>query len=221
MPLATILIEDSPAIRSGLIPALAELADVEVIATAETADQGIAALKAHVDKWRLAIVDMLLKAGNGLHVLRAGRERRSDQYMIVLTNYATPDIRRKSTEYGADAVFDKSTEIVQLLELCRQYSTDQTPQAANAPGAPWPGESDEASPAREKVIGVEELIERVAIDRLLAEAMSGHVERNAAAVRDHLKRHGLASKVPAANEPISDQKDSASGSTRKNVPDGE
>ena len=50
MPLATILIEDSPAIRSGLIPALAELGDVEVIATAETADQGIAALKAHADK---------------------------------------------------------------------------------------------------------------------------------------------------------------------------
>ena len=220
MPLATILIEDSPAIRSGLIPALAELGDVEVIATAETADQGIAALKAHADRWRLAVVDMLLKAGNGLQVLRAGRERRSDQYMIVLTNYATPDIRRKSTECGADAVFDKSTEIDQFMELCRQYSTDQTPQAANAPGAPWPGESDEGPPASEK-IGVEELIERVAIDRLLAEAMSGHVERNAAAVRDHLKRHGLASKVPAANEPKSNQQDRASGSTPDNVPDGE
>ncbi len=145
MPLATILIEDCPAIRSDLIPALAELADVEVIATAETADQGIAALKAHADKWRLAIVDMLLKEGNGLQVLRAGRERRSDQYMIVLTNYATPDIRRKSTECGADAVFDKSMEIDQFLELCRQYSTDQTPQADNAPGALSPGESDEGS----------------------------------------------------------------------------
>ena len=91
----------------------------------------------------------------------------------------------------------------------------------DAPGAPGPGESDEGSPAREKLIGVEELIERVAIDRLLTEAVSGLVERNAAAVRDHLKRHGLASKVPAANEPKSDQNDSASGSTPKNLPDGE
>ena len=221
MPIATILIEDSLAIRSGLIPALAELADVEVIATAETADQGIAALKAHADQWRLAIVDMMLKAGNGLQVLRAGRERRSDQYMIVLTNYATPEIRRKSSEYGADAVFDKSTEIDQFLALCRQYSTYQTPQAANAPDAPWPGEGDEGSPAREKVIGVEELIERVAIDRVLTEAVSVVVESNSAAVRDHLKRHGLASKVPAANEPKSDPRDSASGSTPENVPDGE
>ena len=221
MPLATILIEDSPAIRSGLIPALAEFADVEVIATAETADQGIAALKANAGKWRLAIVDIVLTAGNGLQVLRAGRERRSDQYMIVLTNYATPDIRRKSTECGADAVFDKSMEIDQFLELCKQYSTDQTPQAANAPGAPWPGESDEGSPAREKVIGVEELTERVAIDRLLTDAVSSLVERNAAAVHGHLKRDGLASKVPAADEPKTDQKDSAIGSPPKNVPDGE
>lgn len=141
--------------------------------------------------------------------------------MIVLINYATPDIRRKSTQCGADAVFDKSTEIDQFLELCRQYSTDQTPQAANAPGATWPGESDEESPAREKVISVEELIERVAIDRLLTDAVSGLMDRNAAAVRDRLTRHGLASRVPAANEPKSGQKDSASGSPPKNVPDGD
>lgn len=221
MPIATILIEDSAAIRSSLIPALEEFADVEVIATAETADQGIAALKAHADQWRLAIVDMLLKAGNGLQVLRAGRARRSDQYMIVLTNYATPDIRRKSSECGADAVFDKSTEIDQFLELCRQYSTDQTPQAANGPSAPPPGESDEGDPARKAVIGVEELMERVEIDRVLTEAVSELVERNAAAVRDHLERNGLASNVPATNEPKSDQENGASGSTPENMPDGE
>jgi DNA-binding NtrC family response regulator len=221
MPLATILIEDSPAIRSGLISALAELADIEVIATAETADQGTAALKMHADKWRLVIVDMLLKAGNGLQVLRAARGRRSNQYVIVLTNYATPEIRQKSSECGADAVFDKSTEIDQFLDLCRQYSTDPSPQAADAPGAPRPGESDEGSPAGENVIGVDELIERVAIDRVLTEAVSGVVDRNAAAVRDHLKRHGMASKVPAANAPKSDQSDGASGAMPENVPDGE
>ena len=138
MTLAAILIEDSPEIRKSLIPAMAEMADVEVIATAETADQGIAALKAHADRWRLAVVDMLLKAGNGLQVLRAGRERRSDQRMVVLTNYATPDIRRKSTECGADAVFDKSTEIEQFLELCRQYSAGQSPDVAHAAGDPTP-----------------------------------------------------------------------------------
>ena len=125
MPLATILIEDSPTIRESLIPALAEIANAQVIAVAETAAEGVAALKAHADSWRLAVVDMLLIAGNGLEVLHAGRERRSDQRMVVLTNYATPEIRQKSTEAGADAVFDKSTEIDLFLELCKRYSAEQ------------------------------------------------------------------------------------------------
>jgi ActR/RegA family two-component response regulator len=221
MTIATILIEDSPTIRSELISALAELADIEVIATAETADQGIAVLRAHADRWRLAIVDMLLKAGNGLQVLRAARARRSDQHMIVLTNYATPEIRRKSIECGADAIFDKSSELDQFLELCRQYSTDPAPQAAHAPSAPGPAGRDEGSLAGEKGTGVEDLLERVSIDRVLTEAVSGLVERNAAAVRDHLQRHDPASKMPAANAPNSDQKDRASGSTPEAAPDGE
>ena len=125
MPLATILIEDSPTIRESLIPALAEIANAQVIAVAETAAEGVAALKAHANSWRLAVVDMLLIAGNGLEVLHAGRERRSDQRMVVLTNYATPEIRQKSTEAGADAVFDKSTEIDLFLELCKRYSAEQ------------------------------------------------------------------------------------------------
>ncbi|MEO6744627.1 MAG: response regulator [Caldimonas sp.] len=215
MPLATILIEDSPAIRKSLIPALAELADVQVIATAETADQGIAALEAHRDTWRLAIVDMSLKAGNGLQVLGAGRERRGDQHMVVLTNYATLDIRRKSTEYGADAVFDKSTELDQFLELCRQYSAGETPQVANAPGAPRP--SGEAILNPRQVGGVEELIERVDIDRLLTEAVSGNVKRNVAAVRAHLTRQGLgqpSSQGSAGKEPHPEPKDET-GSTQK------
>ena len=192
MSLATILIEDSLAIRKSLIPALAEVAGVEVIATAETAEQAIAALKSHADAWRLAVVDVSLKVGNGLHVLRAGRERRRDQHMVVLTNYATPDIRRKSIEYGAEAVFDKSTEIDRFFELCRQYSDEATPRLAQAPGAVSPLLKDETMPDSRHASGVEELIERVSVNRLLTEAVSESVGKNAAAVRDHLKRQGQA-----------------------------
>jgi len=223
MPLAAILIEDSPEIRKSLIPAMAEMADVEVIATAETADQGIAALQAHAGRWRLAVVDMLLKSGNGLQVLRAGRERRSDQHMVVLTNYATPDIRHKSTECGADAVFDKSTEIEQFLELCRQYSAGQVPDMAHAAGDPTSPERD-PSLGVQKAGAVEELLERVAIDRLLTEAVSGSVRRNAASVRDHLERKGPRGSVSpgtAAKAQAPGRKDDAARSTPPDVPDAE
>ena len=38
--------------------------------------------------------------------------------MIVYSNYATTAMRQRCLELGADAVFDKSTEIEQLLEYC-------------------------------------------------------------------------------------------------------
>ena len=131
MPLATILIEDSATIRESLIPALAELANAEVIAVAETAAEGIAALRTHAASWHLAVVDMLLKEGNGLEVLQAGQGRRDDQHMIVLTNYATLDIRRRAKAAGADAVFDKSTEIDLFFDLCRQYAAEQDPSLSD------------------------------------------------------------------------------------------
>jgi DNA-binding NarL/FixJ family response regulator len=121
MPLLTILVEDSAVIRESLIPAMAELAKVEVIAIAETADEAIAALKAHEHRWQLAVIDLYLRQGTGLAVLRACRGRAPHQHMVVLTNYATEEIRRRCAEAGADRVFDKSTEIDAFLELCIRY----------------------------------------------------------------------------------------------------
>jgi len=34
---------------------------------------------------------------------------------VVLTNYATPEMRSRCQELGADAVFDKSSELEEML----------------------------------------------------------------------------------------------------------
>jgi DNA-binding NarL/FixJ family response regulator len=51
-------------------------------------------------------------------VLQACRGRRPTQKVVVLTNYATPDIRARCAELGVDAVFDKSNEIDTLIDYC-------------------------------------------------------------------------------------------------------
>jgi DNA-binding NarL/FixJ family response regulator len=122
MLLPTILIEDSPTIRDSLIPALEEVANVEVLAIAETAADALAAIERLGDGWRLAIVDLFLREGSGFDVLRAARERRAGQHLLVLTNFATPDIRRRVMEAGADGIYDKSTELDLFFERCRAYS---------------------------------------------------------------------------------------------------
>jgi DNA-binding NarL/FixJ family response regulator len=37
---------------------------------------------------------------------------------VVLSNYATPDMRKRCLELGADQVFDKSNEIDNLIDYC-------------------------------------------------------------------------------------------------------
>lgn len=116
MSISTVLIEDSQTIREALIPTMKELADLEVVAVADTPEQAMHILAAH--PWRLAVVDLFLKQGSGMEVLRHCRDRRDDQHAVVLTNYATNDIRQKCLALGATAVFDKSTELDDFFVFC-------------------------------------------------------------------------------------------------------
>ena len=51
-------------------------------------------------------------------MLQACQSRKPLQKVVVLSNYATPDIRRRCAEFGVDAVFDKSNEIDALVDFC-------------------------------------------------------------------------------------------------------
>lgn len=137
MSLVTILVEDNPAIRESLLAAMDELTDLDVVATAETATQAARALAAYDENWDLAVVDLFLKQGSGLTVLRACQKRPPDRHVLVLTNYPTPEMRKRCMELGADAVYDKSTELEAFFDRCNDYartaSRHRHGQAGRAP----------------------------------------------------------------------------------------
>jgi two-component system, OmpR family, response regulator len=116
------LVEDSPTIRDNLIATLEELTSAIIIGTAESETESVAWLTDSSNTWDLAIVDLFLKQGTGLGVVSACKNRLKNQKVIVLSNYATPDIRKQCAVLGADAVFDKSTEIEHLLDYCERLS---------------------------------------------------------------------------------------------------
>ncbi|RYG33397.1 MAG: response regulator [Burkholderiales bacterium] len=118
MSLRAFIVEDSPVIRESLIETLQEVAGVEVHGFAECEDGGKTWLTQHSSDWDLAIVDLFLKNGNGLGVVEACGKRRPGQKVVVLTNYATNDIRERCARLGADAVFDKSNELDSLFDFC-------------------------------------------------------------------------------------------------------
>lgn len=118
MTIRTILVEDSKTIRDALIPTLAELGDMEVVAVAETAVEALTALHSMSDKWQLAVVDLFLKQGSGLDVLRACGRHHPGRLVIVLSNYATAQMREECKALGADGVFDKSTQLDAFFDFC-------------------------------------------------------------------------------------------------------
>ncbi len=116
------LVEDNVIIRDNLAAALEELANTTLSGSAEGEKEAIAWFKAHPGDWDLAIVDVFLKEGNGIGVVTAGKARRSDQHLVVLTNYASTGVRDQCLKLGADAVFDKSHDIDNLVDFCLQQS---------------------------------------------------------------------------------------------------
>jgi DNA-binding NarL/FixJ family response regulator len=116
--LRTYIVEDNATIRENLSGALEELASITPSGWAETEDDAKGWLASHAGAWDLAIVDLFLKQGSGLGVLHACRARDPAQRVVVLSNYATADMRERCAQLGADAVFDKSNEIDALVEYC-------------------------------------------------------------------------------------------------------
>ena len=116
MAVITFLVEDNARIREHLIPTLEDLADAQVLGFAETESDALQWLHAHDGEWSLAVVDLFLKEGSGLGVLKGCKGRKPYQRVVLLTNYATPEIRRQALALGADAFFDKSTELVELFD---------------------------------------------------------------------------------------------------------
>lgn len=123
MALKAFLVEDQPAIRDSLVEALSELAGFEIAGWAPDEKAALAWLRDPTHRWDIAIIDLVLHGGgSGYGVLQALRGRPATQQMIVLTGTASPQVRRRCEEMGADGVFDKAMETEAMLDYCAKLS---------------------------------------------------------------------------------------------------
>ncbi len=127
--LKTYIVEDSPVIRDSLVATLEELTAIKVVGTAEDEASALQWLLQPQREVDLVIIDIFLKAGSGLGVLRAASAMPKGAKRVVLSNYATADMRRKCLALGADQVFDKSHDIDALIAYCAALSDLPKPEA--------------------------------------------------------------------------------------------
>lgn len=55
-------------------------------------------------------------------MLQQARQHRYGRHLVVLSNYATPEMRRRCLALGADRVFDKSAELEDLIAYCEDLT---------------------------------------------------------------------------------------------------
>ena len=120
-PLKVVLIEDSHLLQEALGALLGALERVEVVGGAAD-EPGALDLLERVQP-DLAIVDLQLRAGSGLGVLRAlssqpdrfGRPR-----TVVFSHYGHLAVRELCSACGVERFFDKATQMNDLIAYVRQ-----------------------------------------------------------------------------------------------------
>ena len=125
LPLRVLLVEDSIELQTMLQAMLSEIPSVEVIASVEAEKDALAVMREdHTD---LAIVDLELRSGTGLGVLKNlhdsldGNDGRV--CVVVFSNYSNLVIRHRCLNLGAMAFFDKSFQIDDLLEFVQKQAS--------------------------------------------------------------------------------------------------
>ena len=133
--LRTFVVEDSPVIRENLVATLEELTPLKVVGTAEDEASAVEWLCAPGNGCELGIIDIFLKRGTGLGVLKAVRQANTELKLVVLTNFATPEMRAACIELGADEVFDKSNDIEALIHYCARLAASRHDAGDNGAAA--------------------------------------------------------------------------------------
>jgi DNA-binding NarL/FixJ family response regulator len=130
----TFIVEDSPLILAQLSAMLEEMASVQVVGSAADEPSALQRLRRLAEDVDLVIIDIFLKQGSGLGVLRGTTQDGRHAKRVILTNYATPDMRERCKALGAHRVFDKSTDLDELVSYCTRLGgglPDAAPGALN------------------------------------------------------------------------------------------
>lgn len=123
--LRVVIVEDSAIIRARLAETITEIPNVEIVGQAETEAEALALLRDGI--WDAAVLDLQLKQGTGLGVLKVldKAHRPPHAKIIVFTNYAFPQYRDRSLLLGADFFFDKAREFHRVREVLTELASGE------------------------------------------------------------------------------------------------
>ncbi len=109
------IVEDSADVLSRLIETFAEIDRVKIVGNADSEWEAIELILE--TKPEVVVLDLQLRQGSGLNVLRILRKSRMSPKVIVLTNHSYDQYFQQCMAAGADYFFDKATEFMKVQEV--------------------------------------------------------------------------------------------------------
>lgn len=116
-PLRIFLVEDSLAVRDLIVEILADVPGIAIAGFSDSEDDALAQLTDVA--WDVLILDIELKQGNGISLLRsmASKSIAQDSVKIIFSNNVSAAYRRISNQFGVQHFFDKTSEFSRLRSL--------------------------------------------------------------------------------------------------------
>jgi DNA-binding NarL/FixJ family response regulator len=115
-----LIVEDSILVRKDLSRLLTAIMEISEPLEAEDVEDGIKIFEE--EKPDLIILDMMLKNGTGIDVLKQINGIDQKPTIIVYSNFADSSYRKAAYQNGADYYVDKSEDIAKLLEVIEEVS---------------------------------------------------------------------------------------------------
>jgi two-component system, OmpR family, response regulator len=112
------IVEDSALVLRELAAELQQTSAIRVVASSDSEGDALKTMRVAAGAYDLIVIDVFLKQGSGLRVLRDAKVLQRQARVVVLTNYATLDVRKRCISLGADRVFDKSRQLEEFIDYC-------------------------------------------------------------------------------------------------------
>jgi DNA-binding NarL/FixJ family response regulator len=124
--LRTYLVEDSWVFREALTETLDET-PATVVGFAE--DEASASAWLAANDCDLVVVDLWLRSGSGMGLLRWLHSAERPFRWVVLSSFVHDAARQAAVGYGADGIFDKANDLDELAAYCRTLAARLPPEA--------------------------------------------------------------------------------------------
>lgn len=115
-----LLVDDSVVLLDALSQEFSTIAGVEIVGQAKDEAEALELYQSL--KPEVVVLDICLKQGSGINVLKIIKKKKPSPIVIMLTNYSNPQYKKKCMELGANYFFDKLTEIPRVMQTLRELN---------------------------------------------------------------------------------------------------